>query len=233
MAKYTTQLLSIVNFYSDPSLGDDLISRIDSANANYIFNFEWPLWEEDYKPTLERKITLHYLMKEIGQETVGLWRTFLQARMNEIMPYYNQLYQTQLDSYKWDYDVNITEVFKRQFITSSNEKAKTDSTTQQGTNSVSSNLQSDYPQARVAKDSDYMYASAGQESRGGSELTGYDNSASDREHSGEDNEEHTKTRRGRQGLFLPGDAIKSLREAILNIDMMIIEDLSDLFMKIY
>lgn len=68
---------------------------IDSAKSN-IFDFDYPIFDEAYKGVLEKKILRHYYTREIGQETFGLFQLFLSDKMNEIMPYYNQLYESEL-----------------------------------------------------------------------------------------------------------------------------------------
>ena len=51
---------------------------------------------------------MHYYTREIGFETVGLWKLKLQTKLNEIMPYYNKLYETELLKYNPLYDVDMT-----------------------------------------------------------------------------------------------------------------------------
>ena len=41
---------------------------------------------------LNNKIIRTYYMREIGLETIGLFRWYLRSAMYNIMPYYNQLY---------------------------------------------------------------------------------------------------------------------------------------------
>lgn len=67
-----------------------------------VFNFTYPIFDVDYRPQLERKILLHYLFDEIGAETFDRFKIFLMSKMNEIMPYYNQLYTAVIPN-----DVNI------------------------------------------------------------------------------------------------------------------------------
>ena len=86
MAKYTTQLRTIIEYNSTP--GKPITDRIKEA-APKIFDFDFPMWLESYRETLEYKILLHYFSNEIGFETVGLWKLYLNQRLNEIMPYYN------------------------------------------------------------------------------------------------------------------------------------------------
>lgn len=93
MAKYTTELRTIMesmyNNMHNPY--PDVNAVIEATRAN-IFNFDYPIWDEAYKPVLESKILKHYYMREIGLETYGYWKLRLEVKMQEIMPYYNQLY---------------------------------------------------------------------------------------------------------------------------------------------
>lgn len=57
---------------------------------------KYPVFDEDYRMLLNRKIQDHYYMWEIGQETVGQFRFALNRKMREIMPLYNQLYESTL-----------------------------------------------------------------------------------------------------------------------------------------
>ena len=94
MSKYTTEVRYICEHYAglDESEGYESISEIIGMSRDKIFDFNYPIFDESYKPILEEKILTHYYTREIGFETVGLWKHFLKMRMNEIMPYYNKLY---------------------------------------------------------------------------------------------------------------------------------------------
>lgn len=56
--------------------------------------YEFPIWDESYRPTLSQKILRHYYFREIGEETVEFWKLRLQQTLGEIMPYYIQLWET-------------------------------------------------------------------------------------------------------------------------------------------
>ncbi len=109
MSHYTTQLRYIIEDYTQGFTGS-LSNRIQAA-APLIFDFPYPIWKEDYRLTLETKILRHYFNKEIGLETEGLWKFYLETRMNEIMPYYNKLYETVEKQYNWLWDTNLNEDF--------------------------------------------------------------------------------------------------------------------------
>ena len=231
MAKYTTEVLSIVNAYSTP--GNSLRDRIDEANEKYIFNFDFPIWNEAYRSELERKITMHYIRREIAQETVEMWRVYLEMRMNEIMPYYNQIYETTTAKFNLENDVDITESFGKTFDSTATETGTAQAVTDQNGTTKSDTLNTNYPQGVVNSTMNSYYASSGQNNSGETNLNGTDTTTSDRTRTGKDTEESTKNRKGLSGLHLPGDLITNYRKTIINIDMQIIAELRSLFMTLY
>ena len=104
MSKYTTELRYIceeaagVNnheeMYNNPGYNDT--SQIIETARTKLFDFDYPIFDVNYKATLETKIIKHYYFREIGAESYGMFKMWLDRRMNEIMPYYNQLYQSEL-----------------------------------------------------------------------------------------------------------------------------------------
>lgn len=110
MSKYTTELRWLIESVTADQTNLTISQRITAA-APKIFNFNYPIWNESYKTTLETKILKHYFNKEIGMETVGLWKLYLEERMNLIMPYYNQLYETATKNYDYMSDVNSSETY--------------------------------------------------------------------------------------------------------------------------
>lgn len=98
MSKYTTELRFICETYAglEESEGYDKIDEIVANSRTKIFDFSYPIFDEAYRPILETKIIEHYYTREICAETVGRWKLFLKAKMNEIMPYYNKLYESEL-----------------------------------------------------------------------------------------------------------------------------------------
>lgn len=173
MSKYTTQLRRIIEQLTYDNKDLSISERISLACPK-MFNFYYPIWLEDYRPTLERKILMHYFNKEIGFETVGLWKLYLEERLNLIMPYYNELYKTTIKEYDWASDTNIKETFvgnkklkeNANLNITGNEKSDSTSnindtvnssitgggtsTTEATKNNNSKNLDSDLPQANYA-----------------------------------------------------------------------------------
>ena len=111
MSNFTTEVRYICEVYAgyDESQERDKVDEIIEAARPKIFDFSYPIFDVNYKPVLERKILNHYYTREISYETVGLWKLHLQAKMNEIMPMFNKLYEVQLLSYNPLWDVDLTE----------------------------------------------------------------------------------------------------------------------------
>lgn len=110
MSKYTTQVRFICETYSGISDEDgfESINEAIDGSREQIFGTEYPIFDENYRATLETKILKHYYTREIGLETVGLWKHFLRTRMGEIMPYYNQLYKSETLEFNPLYDFSYT-----------------------------------------------------------------------------------------------------------------------------
>lgn len=69
---------------------------------------KYPIWDEEYRPVLNNKIIEHFYFREIGQETPDRFNFFLRRKMNEIMPYYNKLYESEMI----EFDPLASEFFK-------------------------------------------------------------------------------------------------------------------------
>ena len=96
MSNFTTQVRYLCESFGGEAHGvREIDNQIKRANRT-IFDFDYPIFDNSYKEELELKIIRHYYMREIGAETFGLWQLYLCDKMNEIMPYYNQLYTSTL-----------------------------------------------------------------------------------------------------------------------------------------
>ena len=110
MSKYTTELRFICETEAGKteSVGFSNVDEVITAALPHIFDFDFPIFDENYRVPLETKIIRHYYTREIGLETYGLWKLKLQTKLNEIMPYYNKLYESELYTYNPLYDVDMT-----------------------------------------------------------------------------------------------------------------------------
>lgn len=110
MSKYTTEVRFICETAAglETSEGYLSVNQIIKAALPSVFDFDFPIFDETYRPLLETKILKHFYTREIGLETVGLWKLKLDTKLNEIMPFYNQLYKSELIEFNPLYDVDLT-----------------------------------------------------------------------------------------------------------------------------
>lgn len=115
MSKYTTEVRFICENYAGlkESVDYHSVGNVIEKARGKVFDFEFPIYDESYRGILETKILKHYYTREIGFETVALWKLWLDKRLNEIMPYYNQLYKSTTLEFNPFYDVDLTTDSKR------------------------------------------------------------------------------------------------------------------------
>lgn len=187
------------------------------------FNFgldTYPIFDNNYRQTLNQKILNHYYNNEIGFETPELFKFYLNNKLNEIMPYYNTLYENlKLYDNNLMSNVNLKEVLNRQ--TANNVSSQSNSSTD------TRNLYQDTPQGSLKEtDIDNLkYAT---------NLTLNDSKINDNATSqGDGTENYIKTIVGNNGSKYTYELLNELKNGILNIDMMIIDDLNELFMGVF
>lgn len=292
MSKYTTEVRYICESKAglSESKGFNSINEILENCRNSIFNFDFPIFDEAYRSVIEKKILKHYYTREIATETVGLWQHYLDMRLNEIMPYYNKLYTSELLEFNPLYDVDLTtDHVKRGTSESEGESANTgtvsdagngsrnrtdnltrtsqDGGTEQLANtSADKNTRRDYysdtPQGAITGVENETYltnfrkivddgtgSTSNSTTTFGKTVTDHDTgtqniaitdnntrtlntrlNSTDNIETTEDYLEHVK---GKTGGASFSKLLEDYRKTFLNIDMMIIKDLSDLFFGLW
>ena len=224
MSKYTIELRKIVeyegretveNYFKDYCLYNYLrpneVESILSAN----------LWSKD---RLASKIVDHYFMREIGYETIGLFKHYAKVYMQEIMERYLPLIYSSSINYDPLVNVDYTESFTRN-ITGSGESSSNSVNEASGLS-----VNSDTPQGQINKQNilNGEYAS----NTGASET---ESSISDNTtNSNNTDETYTKRVKGNSGVSATAQKmIEQYRQNIIAIDERIINELDKLFMGLY
>lgn len=98
MGRYTTQLRHTLELMCGMEESPSSYTSVDMViNGTWDRAFgSYPIFDEKYRKPLNMKILRHFYMHEIGFETEGQFLYQLNRKMNEIMPYYNRLYETEL-----------------------------------------------------------------------------------------------------------------------------------------
>lgn len=243
MANYTTEVRTICENYAGyPHFSGEMsVADIIEKSRTKIFDFSFPIFDEKYRSVLETKIIKHYYTREIGLETVGLWKLKLDTKMNEIMPYYNQLYNSTLLEFNPFYDVDITRKHNTRSDGTRNEtnENKSNGTNQNTTNSNSTNrnLYSDTPQgALTGVETETYLTNATKDMLESTDNSNgnFNTSANGKSDSVIKNvEDYLETVKGKQGTEDYSSLLLKYRETFLNIDLQIIEELSDLFLNLW
>lgn len=193
----------VENFFKDYEISDYLTpEQIEVVENN-------GLWSKD---KLARKIVDHYYMRELGQETIGLWKHYVKVTMQELMEEYLPLIYSSAISYDPLVNVDYTETFER---TANNSGSA---------NSSGLGVASDTPQGRITKANILAGNYASSTSASENETA----SSSDSE------EEYTKRVKGNSGVSATAQKmVEQYRDNIRAIDREIIEKLEPLFMGLY
>lgn len=283
MSKYTTQVRFICESAAglSDSVGFNDVNRVIQEAIPKVFNFDFPIYDESYRNVLCTKILKHYYTREICAETVGLWKLWLEARLNEIMPYYNQLYKSTLLEFNPLYDVDVITKYERKNdgvtdtnkdgtitrtesderdVTRNDVNSRIMSGTDEGEGSGEStnrDLFSDTPQNGLNGVDDETYLTNARKitnnSTGNSTSTTNVSENNDREETVNEEisrnheekasetgktkatstEEYLQRVSGKNGGVSYSKMLKEYRSTFVNIDMEIIDNLSDLFFGLW
>ena len=209
MAKYTIELNTL--------LKDDKFN---------VFDFDYDFYDEVLKPIFEVKFKDYYRFHEIGFETVERFQHNLKAKLNLIMPYYKQLYETELASKDINFLLNkdLKETFIRDI--EGNDTSNNVSSTVAKSDSISKESYLDNGNADLS----LTDGLTGISSNGS---TGDTQSKSDITASNKSTEKTELISQGNIGITSSAELLERWRNTIINIDKMIIEECRDLFMQIY
>ena len=194
-------------FFTDYELTDFLTQdQIDVIEEAGVWN----------KEKLASKIIDHYFMREIGQETIALFKHYAKVSMQELMEEYLPLIYSASIEYDPLINVDYTETFSR--------TANIDST---GSSSSSGlGVMSDTPQGQISKSAILTGAYASTTNANENEVSS--SSGSDT------TEDYTKHMKGNSGVSATAQKmVQQYRENIRAIDREIIEKLEPLFMGLY
>lgn len=187
------------------------IQEMIENNVN-IFDFDYPIFREEYRETFEQHFIDYFLDEEIAHETVAMFKHRLKVKLNTIMPYYNKIFMTQeleqriLDNY------DVTEIYNRNVVTDSVNNVT----------SINKNLYKDAPKTKI--DIDKFDTVTNLTKNEG-------NTSSDGFTSNTENWERRMT--GNIGVQTDADAIIKYWKSIRNVEQEIFEELECLFMGVY
>jgi hypothetical protein len=222
---------------------------------------EYPIFDEPYRATLNKKIVDRYWNREIGMESIEMFTFAMKRKLNEIMPYYNKLYETEKIEFDPLITMDINTVASSTIIEDATANTDTTSDTTSGTledanattdahsdtvgDAHSRAVQSTTPQTMLSGMEDY--ASSASDSNSDSDTISDSNQVTDQttqtdteigtvanqitdQNTQRDTDANSHVT-GYQGI--PSNIIIAYRASLLNIDLLILADLEELFMLVW
>lgn len=243
MSKYTTEVRFICETVSglSESQGYNNVEEIIGNARKKIFDFNYPIFDENYRSVIETKILKHFYTREIGAETYGLWKLWLNERMNLIMPYYNKLYQSELLTFNPFNDVDITTQHEGAIQSNTTETSNTDVNTSNNYNDNSNtwDLYSDTPQGDLNgfpnNNNDKTYLTNATHDITTKTGNNNGNSTTDTRGNGTANttDEYFERITGKRNGYSYSKLLQEYRDTFINIDLQVINELNDLFLNLW
>ena len=203
------------------------LRRIHQTYKIFDFDYDFYTNDETIKYNFEDKFINEYYFNEIGFETVGRFKQRLRTKLNKIMPYYTQLYQTELRAKDIDFMLNkdLEEVYERVLEGSNTSKNDVTVDNSSTSNVLESNIDNGNASLELEKGS---LTNVGKSTL--NDNTRSSNSVNDTTNQ----TERTKlSSKGNIGITSSAELLEKWRKVIINIDDLIINECSDLFMQVY
>ena len=141
------------------------------------------------------------------------------------MPYYKQIYQTELEAKKINFLLNKD--LKEEFIKDIENTAEGSATSTGTTTGESTNIFSDTPEGQITNIEKFMSNGTINKDNGTTESNSSSNST------GKTTEKTSFLSQGNIGVTSSAELLDKWRQVIINIDQLILNELEDLFLDIY
>ena len=218
MSRYTTNFRNVIDFglYTRSQI-EDIFK--DYELSDYLTDDEIAVietrgtWSKD---KLAKKIVDHYFLREIGFETIAMFKHYAKVQMQEIMESKLPLIYSASIEYDPMVNVDYTESFNRNLGT-----YQSNSSSGSGVVISSDTPQTNITKANILAGNYASNASASEQEAGGTATS-------------QTGENYQKTIRGNSGVSATAQKmIEQYRQNIRAIDYEIINELNDLFMGLF
>ena len=201
------------------------INQIANSADFTLFDFDYNLYDNELKSAFEKKFIDHFYFYEIGLTPIARFKKALQIKLNDIYPYFKQLYQTELRCIDIDFMLNkdLKEQYTREVTGNSSVNQSSTSTS----NDTSLNINNDTPQNKI-DDLDQFMTSASKNTDNSTMNSSGTNSAENNS-----TETYSLVSQGNIGVTSSAELLEKWRNVLINIDQLIFEECNDLFMLIY
>lgn len=207
MSKYTITIKDIVKDYSTNAEQTNIDSKLDVARG-LIFDFNYPIIDDETKRRIEIAILKHYYFREIAFESIGIFKIKLNDRLNLIMPRYNSLYEKQ--------DLSLSPYINSYLKENGNSTNKTNT----DTNNEDWQTTSDTPRGILTDLKNGKYSSGAVYSENKDKTTN------------DSNNNYLRNVESLNGMTYV-EAFRNYYDNLISIDEELVQEFSDLFMVIW
>ncbi|MGL5569364.1 MAG: hypothetical protein ACRDB9_08985 [Cetobacterium sp.] len=227
MAKYTIELHTLLK---------------DSTFKLFDFDYDFYTDNNGIRNNFEEKFIQHYRFSEIGFESVARFKHMLKSKLDLLMPYYKQLYLSELKAKDIEFLLNkdYTETFERELTgisnsdvsNKANETNNIDTISSANNTSKSSDINngiSDVNLETGLTSTNNINDSSNNNTKGSIKSDSDSTSTSNNEM----NEKTTLVGKGNIGTTSSAELLDKWRATMINIDKQIIDECYILFMQIF
>jgi hypothetical protein len=211
-----------------------------------LFDFDYPIFDPDYKNVFETHFIRHFYMREIGFETEGLFKFYLENWMIINMPYFNKVFESELIQFDplTNTKMDITDkktVNKTQDQTGSSDGSSTSSGSL-ADNDFARHLVSNNPDSRLQLTANngegvIEYASEIEENTANNSKTSSSNDSNHVTQSANavsnEIEDYVQSRIGKVGDQSFSKMLNEYRDSLVRVENSIFKEMQQLFMLVY
>lgn len=262
MSSYTMTLketLETFLVFSGYDVSQMSLREMIEEGRKKLFNFEYPIFDQEYKAVFETNFIRNFFMREIGFETEDLFKFQLETWLLINMPYFNKMYESELIKFDPLVNSEMNNEWSRTKETDGSQDTTQDSTIDRtnkqntsGTNTedrFNRTLENDTPDSRLSITSTdgqggvIQYASRITESDDKNQTNSNININSSSTDVGKntgntkttvtDTESYLQNRTGKIGSVSYSKMLMEYRQSLLRIEKQIFDEMNKLFMLVY
>lgn len=203
-------------------------------DKNYnLFDQPYNLYDNELKSQFQEKFFQHFMFYEIGFDNINIFKQHLIATLNDIYPYYKQLYETELRTQEIDFMLNkdLKESYVRKLNGETEGNSQATSTGVNTSNNNDLTIANDTPQNKVDDLDKYMTSASKTSSNSTNKSTSNANNTV--KNKSNNTEEYELISQGNIGVTSSAELLEKWRNVLINIDTMIFKELENLFLFVY
>lgn len=232
------QLKEYIESWSEDNIDDMKVKDVIEAGRTKLFDFDYPIFDVAYKNVFETHFIRNFYMREIGFETEGLFKFNLETWLTINMPYFNQLFESELMTYD-----PLTNAKTNDSSTRKNDGTANGTSNQNGNSTSSANnfnrsLGSNNPDTRLTITSNdgegvIEYASEIGENSENNSTTSTGSATQTSNNTIDSTETYVASKTGKIGDVSFSKLMTEYRDSLLRIEKRIFNEMNQLFMLIY